>query len=32
VQIVDCANLPIEILTALERESPRFGALQEFAL
>ena len=32
VQIVDRANLPIEKLTALERELPRFGTLQEFVL
>jgi hypothetical protein len=32
VQIVDRANLPIETLTALERELPRFGTLQEFVL
>jgi hypothetical protein len=32
VQIVNCANLPIETLTALERELPRFGTLQEFVL
>jgi hypothetical protein len=32
VQIVDRANLSIENLTALERELPRFGTLQEFVL
>jgi hypothetical protein len=32
VQIVNRANLPIEILTALERELPRFGTLQEFVM
>ena len=32
VQIVDRANLPIEKLTALERELPRFGTLLEFVL
>ena len=32
VQIVNRANLPIETLTALERELPRFGTLQEFVL
>jgi hypothetical protein len=32
VQVVNRANLPIETLTALERELPRFGTLQEFVL
>ncbi|HEY6402071.1 MAG TPA: hypothetical protein VI479_11720 [Blastocatellia bacterium] len=32
MQIVDRANLPTETLTALERELPRFGTLQEFVL
>jgi len=32
VQIVNRANLPTEMLTALERELPRFGTLQEFVL
>ena len=32
VQIVNCANLPIEKLTDLERELPHFGTLQEFVL
>ena len=32
VQIVDRADLSIEKLTALERELPRFGTLQEFVL
>ena len=32
VQIVDRANFPIEKLTALERELPRVGTLQEFVL
>jgi hypothetical protein len=32
VQIVNCANLPIEKLTEFEREPPRFGTPQEFVL
>ena len=32
MQIVNRANLPIETLTALERELPRFGTLQEFVI
>ena len=32
VQIINCANFPIETLTALERELPRFGTLLEFVL
>lgn len=32
VQIINRANLPIETLTTLERELPRFGTLQEFVL
>ena len=32
MQIVDRANLSIEKLTAIEREAPRFGTLQEFVL
>ena len=32
MRIVDRANLPIETLTALECELPRFGTLQEFVL
>ncbi|MGH9939129.1 MAG: hypothetical protein ACREAM_23050 [Blastocatellia bacterium] len=32
VQIVNRANLPIETLTALERELPRFATLLEFVL
>ncbi|MGE0128389.1 MAG: hypothetical protein AB7U82_09945 [Blastocatellales bacterium] len=32
VQITNRANLPIETLTALERELPRFGTLHEFVL
>ena len=32
MQIVNRANLPIETLTVLERELPRFGTLQEFVI
>lgn len=32
VQIINRANLPVERLTALERELPRFGTLQEFVI
>jgi hypothetical protein len=32
MQVVNRANLPFEKLTALERELPRFGTLQEFVL
>jgi len=32
MQIVNRANLPIETLTALERELPRLGTLQEFVI
>lgn len=32
VQVINRTNLPIETLTALERELPRFGTLQEFVL
>lgn len=32
VHVVNRANLPIETLTVLERELPRFGTLQEFVL
>jgi len=32
VQIINRANLSNETMTALERELPRFGTLQEFVL
>ncbi|MBO0863424.1 MAG: hypothetical protein J2P21_34000 [Chloracidobacterium sp.] len=32
MQIINRANIPLEKLTALERELPRFGTLQEFVL